>query len=107
MTDEEMATCTSALLGTDRYDELVPHYLGIAKGAVTSYLFPYDAEATWDKVPERYHARTCEIAVFLVNKRGAEGEVAHSENGVSRSYESAGIPASYFRGMVPFAGVPA
>ena len=105
MTDEEMTAMVSGLLGDSRFDELVPHYLVIAKDAVISHLYPYKGDASWKDVPEKHHARTCEIAVFLINKRGAEGEISHSENGVSRSYESAGIPKSYFVGMVPFCGV--
>lgn len=85
--------------------DLVPYYVSVAQGAVVSHLFPY-RDATWEDVPEKHHPRACEIAVYLVNKRGAEGETSHSENGVSRGYESAGIPRSYFEGMVPFCGVP-
>lgn len=99
-----MAKSVEALV-SEHDRALVPYYVSVAQGAVVSHLFPY-GDATWEKVPEKHHARTCEIAVFLVNKRGAEGETAHSENGVSRSYESAGIPRSYFEGMVPFCGVP-
>ena len=46
-----------------------------------------------------------EIAVYLMNKRGAEGESAHSENGVSRTYENGDVPASMLRGIVPMVGV--
>lgn len=42
-----------------------------------------------------------EIAVFLYNKLGAEGEKSHSENGVSRSYENAHIPESMLNSIVP------
>lgn len=104
MTDEEMTALVSTLLGDSRFDELIEPYLAIAKDAVISHLYPYKGDASWEDVPEKHHARTCEIAVFLINKRGAEGEVSHSENGVSRSYESAGIPKSYFEGIVPFCG---
>lgn len=105
MTDEEMTATVSLLLDDPRLDKFIPYYLEQAKGAVMAHLYPYK-DAQWEDVPSKHHARTCEIAVFLVNKRGAEGETAHSENGVSRSYESAGIPKSYFEGMVPFCGVP-
>lgn len=105
MTDEEMTATVSLLLDDPRLDKYILYYLEQAKGAVMAHLYPYK-DAQWEDVPSKHHARTCEIAVFLVNKRGAEGETAHSENGVSRSYESAGIPKSYFEGMVPFCGVP-
>lgn len=107
MTQEEMRDMVSTLVDDPRLDQYVETYLDLAEGAVMQHLFPYaEADLAWDAVPERYHARTCEIAVYLVNRRGGEGETTHSESGVSRSYESAGIPASYFRGMAPMVGVP-
>lgn len=105
MTDEQMAQMVTTLVDEPRFERFVETYLDLAKGAVMQHLFPY-RDAEWGDVPEKYHARTCEIAVYLVNRRGGEGETTHSESGVSRSYESAGIPASYFRGMAPFVGVP-
>lgn len=105
MTDEEMIANVQALVADSRFDDLIPHYLEIAKSAVIERLWPYK-DAEWDDVPTKHHARTCEIAVYLVNRRGAEGETSHSESGVSRSYESAGIPDSYLSGITPFVGVP-
>ena len=105
MTQEEMLSMVRALVGDPRFDDLAPSYLALAQGAVTQRLFPY-ADATWEDVPEKHHARTCEIAVYLVNRRGGEGETSHSESGVSRVYESAGIPSSFFAGMPPMVGVP-
>lgn len=105
MTDEQMVSMVVAVVDEPRFDRFVPHYVEMAKSAVMAHLFPY-RDAEWEDVPTKYHARTCEIAVYLVNRRGGEGETTHSESGVSRSYESAGIPASYFRGMSPHVGVP-
>ena len=42
-----------------------------------------------------------EIAVFLYNKLGSEGETSHSENGVSRTYENAHIPDSMLNTIIP------
>jgi hypothetical protein len=106
MTDEEMVASAKALVGDSRFDELVPHYLSIAKGVVLSRMWPYDGSKSWADVPEKHHAQTVEVAVYLVNRRGAEGETSHSESGVSRGYESAGVPESYLRGIVPHVGVP-
>lgn len=106
MNDQEMLDSVRELVNDERLDRYAEHYLGIAKGAVLSRLFPFDPQASWSDVPEKHHAQTVEMAVYLVNKRGAEGEVSHTESGVSRTYESGGIPKSYFRGIVPFVGVP-
>ena len=46
------------------------------------------------EVPERWDALHVDITVYLLNKRGAEGESSHSENGIGRSYESADVPPS-------------
>lgn len=54
-------------------------------------------------MPERYEYVQVEIAVYLINKRGAEGETAHSENGISRTYDNADIPSALLRDVVPFA----
>lgn len=107
MTDEQMQAMTRALVGDPRFDDVIETYIDLAKGAVVQRLFPFEDKDEWDKVPHKHHARTCEIAAYLINRRGAEGETSHSENGVSRSYECAGIPASYFDGMTPMAGIPA
>ena len=40
----------------------------------------------------------------MLNKRGAEGEVSHTENGISRTYEKADIPTSMLRTIVPHCG---
>lgn len=106
MTDEEMEAITKTLVDDSRFDKYVKHYVEVAKGEVVSRMWPYADAATWADVPEKYHAKAVDIAVYLVNRRGAEGETSHSESGVSRSYESAGIPASLLFGITPHAGVP-
>ena len=106
MTETEMVSTVRLFVGDKRLDGLAEPYLGIAKSAVVSRLYPYRPEAAWSDVPERHHGRTCEIAAYLINRRGAEGEVSHSENGVSRRYGSASIPAALMDGITPFAGVP-
>lgn len=105
MTDEEMVSRVMELVAEPRFDRYAEHYIDVAKAAVLSQLFPYGG-AEWEMVPTVHHPRTVEIAVYLVNRRGAEGETSHSESGTSRTYESAGIPRSYFAGMAPMVGVP-
>lgn len=106
MKDEEMVAAVEMLLDDERYNRFVRHYLEIAKGVVVAHMWPYAEDASWEDVPGKYHPQTVEIAVYLVNRRGAEGETSHSESGVSRSYESAGVPASFMRGITPHVGVP-
>ena len=37
-------------------------------------------------VPARYEYLQLQLAVEIYNKRGAEGQITHSENGISRSW---------------------
>ena len=53
----------------------------------------------------KYDVLQCRIASYLLNKRGAEGEKAHSENGVSRTYSSTDIPQELLNEITPFARV--
>ena len=57
------------------------------------------------EVPTKYHHLQIEIAGYMLNKRGAEGQTAHTENGIVRQYENADIPASMLRTVTPFCGV--
>lgn len=106
MTDDQMLSVVEGLLDDGRLAKYAPAYLDIAKSAVMARLFPYRDDASWEDVPVKHHGRTCQIAVYLVSRRGAEGESSHSESGVSRTYGSPDIPEGYFDGMKPFVGVP-
>jgi hypothetical protein len=54
---------------------------------------------------EKYSDIELDIAVYLYNRKGSEGQTGHSEIGIGRSYESAGIPDSYVRDIVPICKV--
>lgn len=84
-------------------DDILTAYLRIAGQKIIDRAFPYDDTVT--DVPRRYGYLQCEIATYLLNKRGAEGETAHNENGVSRSYESASVPESMLSEVVPHCGL--
>lgn len=84
-------------------DEVLKAYLSIAGQKILSRAYPYDDTVT--EVPRRYGYLQCEIAVYLLNKRGAEGQTSHSENGISRSYESADVPESMLRDVISHCGV--
>lgn len=84
-------------------DSTVSAYLGIAGNKICRKVYPFDPTIT--EVPDQYHFLQVEIAVYLLNKRGAEGEAAHSENGISRTYENGDVPPSMLRQIVPMCGV--
>ena len=84
-------------------DDVLNAYLAIAGQKIINRAYPYDDSVT--EVPARYGYLQCEIATYLLNKRGAEGEVAHSENGINRTYENADVPDSMLRDVIPTCGV--
>jgi hypothetical protein len=49
----------------------------------------------------QYNNLQIQIAIFLYNKQGAEGEKSHDENGVKRTYENADIPDSLLKEVIP------
>ena len=85
-------------------DSMLTVYLTLAEEAVLNRLYPFGCREN-KPIPSKYDYKVCEIACYLFNKRGAEGQTAHGENGISRSYESAGIPDSMLKDIVPFVGV--
>ena len=84
-------------------DDVLLTYLTIAGQKIINRAYPFTDEV--ETVPKRYGYLQCEIAAYLLNKRGAEGETSHSENGVSRSYESADVPESLMSQVIPFCEV--
>ncbi len=89
--------------GTDE-DAMLLTLLSISAQKILDRAYPYDPSIT--EVPARYETKQVEIAVYLYNKQGAEGQISHSENTISRSYESADVPNSLMQGVTPFVGVP-
>jgi hypothetical protein len=84
-------------------DEELIAYLGIAGRKILNRAYPYDDTVT--EVPNKYGYLQCEIATYLLNKRGAEGETSHSENGISRVYENADVPDSMLSEVIPHCGL--
>ena len=84
-------------------DDVLNQYLLIAGEKILNRAYPYDDTAR--DVPRRYGYLQCDIAAYLLNKRGSEGQTSHSENGISRAYESAYVPKSMLDEVIPYCGV--
>lgn len=102
MTQNEKLKMLEHLTGeTDQ--GLLSTYLTLAQGVVTSKCYPF-GDGT-EEVPAKYHTTQVEIAAFMLNKRGAEGEKSHTENGVSRTYENGDVPHTLLRRITPMVSV--
>ena len=103
MTHEEKLQLLKAMVGESDSEEVLLTYLKIAGQKIINRAYPYGTEDP--DVPARYDFLQCEIAAYLLNKRGAEGQTSHSENGISRNYESADVPESLLGAVTPMRGV--
>lgn len=103
MTDVEKLTALRAMVGGSDTDEVLSTYLLLAGRKVIARAFPYNDEVV--EVPAKYETIQLEIAAYMLNKRGAEGQTQHSENGITRQYENADVPSSMLKAITPYCGV--
>ncbi len=80
-------------------DTLLQYYLDIASDVICDI-------RNADYVEDKYLNVQIQIAVELYNKAGAEGQTAHSENGIARTYEASDISPSLLKKITPFAKTP-
>ena len=99
---DKLQTLKTLIGVDDSEDDLLLTLLSLAEGKILERLYPYDHSK--ETLPTRYVGKQIEIAVYLYNKQGAEGQIVHSENSISRTYESADVPESMLRGIAPFVG---
>lgn len=103
MTQEEKLTVLKSMVGNSDPDEVLSTYLDFAGSKILAKAYPYQNDVT--EVPVQYAHLQIEIAAYMLNKRGAEGQTSHTENGVSRSYENGDIPSSMLKAVIPYCGV--
>jgi len=94
MTNEEKLNILKAMLdeGDTTSDDTANAYLLAAERAVVNLAFPFGNGT--ELMPEKYEYEQIQIALYMLNKRGSEGELAHSEGGTARTFETADIPVS-------------
>lgn len=103
MTSDEKLTALKAMVGGSDTDEVLSTYLTLAGSKIIAKAYPYKTDVT--EVPTQYEYLQLEIAAYMLNKRGAEGQVTHTENGVQRQYENADVPPSMLKAITPYCGV--
>lgn len=104
MTEAEKIVLVKAM--TDETDDdVISAFLSMAADAICNYVDPFE---TTDKnaVLSKYGSVQAKAAAYYMNKRGADGQTGHTENGISRSYESGDLPPSLLREITPKVGVP-
>ena len=77
-------------------------FLELAGQKILNRMYPYKDDYTGLEVPARYDSIQLKIANYMLNKRGAEGQIQHIENGIHRNYGDADIPEGMLKDIVPF-----
>lgn len=103
MTDNEKIAMVK-IMTDETVDATISAYLKLAGEKILRHAFPYDDSV--DVVPAKYDMLHVDATVYLLNKRGGEGETAHNENGISRTYEDADLPRTMLNAITPAMGVP-
>ena len=105
MTRETMLSLLESMSGVNEKDKpLLEAYLDLAGEKILNRCYPFGQQAG-TAVPEKYHSLQLEIACYLINKRGAEGQSSHGENGINRTYESGSVPDSMLKAVTPYLSV--
>lgn len=101
MTANDKIKTLAALTG-EPDTELLSTLLDIAGRRIVERAYPFVADKSRIPVPPRYDMLHVQLAQDMYNRRGAEGQTAHSENGVNRSYEDSDklLSTVYQRGKV-------
>ena len=107
MTNEEKINLVKKLYGvkadgTSLTDAEVTPFLTVAESIICNRLDPFGSVT---QVPSKYEVLQCRISNFMLVKQGAEGEIQHTENGVTCIYGQSDIPDDLMREIVPKVGV--
>lgn len=104
MTNEEKISKLAVLISPDTADErLLSLLISQAEGIVLNKRYPF-GPPEGATVDIRYEHIQLQIAVELFSKMGAEGQSAHNENGINRTYEAADVSPSLLKRIIPICG---
>ena len=108
MTEEQKLNELRRITDSEEDAAVLLSYLAQAKDVILNRMYPYcdDAEYTEMNVPDRFAWKQVRIAAYFMNKRGAEGETQHIENGIHRNYKSSDVPEDMLWDVFPQVGIP-
>lgn len=107
MTDAEKLVQLKALLQiTDTtQDATLAVYLSLSKSEILSWLYSGNTPDDVVDVPERYEPTQIMACVVGFGQAGAEGQLTHSENGISRAWSHEDMVAYIRSHVAAYAGV--
>ena len=103
MSDEEKIAFVQSLIDDVPVDTGgITTYLTVAAQRILDWVYPFGGAP--DALPTQYDIIQCELAERMIARRGGEGEISHSENGISRAYATAD-DEDILRRLTPYVGV--
>lgn len=102
MTDSEKIAMLK-VMQEEQDDDVLSTYLYLAGQKII--LRAFGDATSCQNVPAKYDSIQLEIAVYMLNKRGAEGQTSHGENGISRTWGGADVPEELLASITPYARV--
>lgn len=86
-------------------EEVLSVYLTLAGDKILNRMYPFKESYDDLEVPDKYAMVQLNAACYLYNKRGAEGEIQHIENGIHRNYGASDVPDAMLKDVVPYCQV--
>ena len=105
MTTKKKIDMLRSMMGGDEEDSgVLEVFLEIAKQKILNRMYQFETDMEYEnlEVPDKYAMTQLNIAIYMLNKRGAEGEIQHIENGIHRNYGSSDVPDALLKDVVPF-----
>ena len=84
-------------------DDLLLYLLEQAEGIILNRRYPFGIP-DGAKLSANHEQIQLRMAVELFNKMGAEGQTAHDENGIKRTWAAGDVSPSLLRMIVPVCG---
>lgn len=105
MTMNKKIDMLQAMMGGDEEDRgVLEVFLELAKQKILNRMYQFETDEEYEglDVPDKYVMTQLNVAIYMLNKRGAEGEIQHIENGIHRNYGSSDIPDAMLKDVTPF-----
>ena len=103
MTDDQKVELMATMIGCPCQGDVYDVYLELANEKILNRCYPYGIPEGQTRVDRKYEYLQIELAIYLYNQRGGEGQETHIENGVTRKWRTEN---EILQEIVPFAGVP-
>ena len=91
-------------LGVEADDALLNLLTEQSKQIIINYVYPFGAPEDFN-FPKKWETNAFQLVIYLFNKLGIEGQTAHKEQDIERTYGDSNIPTYVFSGLNQNVGV--